>query len=57
MNRWKEELLNDLLDYVIDEQGVLWTVQWLLDSGFTEEQLIKLGFAHEDIVNANKEDE
>lgn len=54
MESWKEEMLNELLDLLIDMNGVLWTVTWLLDSGFTEEQLIKMNFAHEDIIKCKQ---
>jgi len=55
MENWKEKALDGLLDFLIGMCGVSGAIAWLLDEDLTEEQVIELGFTHEDIVEAIEE--
>lgn len=56
METWKEKMLDELLDFLIEMNGVQWTIDWLLDSGYTKEQLIELNFAPEDVESEEGEE-
>ena len=57
MEKKKQELLNKLLDDRCEMYGVINTIQYLLDDGFTEKEIEKLGFDENDIfVAVNAED-
>lgn len=44
MKNYKEQLLDRLIDELIDQFGINWTIQYMMDFGLTQEQLIELGF-------------
>ena len=57
MEKKKQELLDDLLNDRCDMYGVINTIQYLLDKGFSEKEIKKLGFDENDIfVAVNAED-
>lgn len=43
------DLMNMLLDDMIDMYGVRWTINYLLDSGYTDDEIVELGFEQMDI--------
>lgn len=49
MKNYKKKLLDRLIDELIDQYGINWTIQYLMDFGLTQEQLIELGFEQIDI--------
>ena len=49
MKNYKEQLLDRLIDELIDLHGIDWTIQYLVDFGLTQEQLIELKFDQIDI--------
>ena len=49
MENYKEQLLDRLIDELIEQYGINWTIQYLIDFGLTQEQLIELGFEQIDI--------
>lgn len=53
--RWKESLLDELLDFMINLFDVTWAIEWLIDSGYSKNQIIELGFADVDIDEIIKE--
>jgi hypothetical protein len=42
-------LTDILLDYMTEVKGIRETIAFLMDSGFTREELIDLGFGEDDI--------
>ena len=56
MKKWKIALLDELLDCLIELNGVKWTIEWLLDNGYTREQLIELLFNPDDITEVEREE-
>jgi hypothetical protein len=42
-------LTDVLLDYMTEVKGIRETIAFLMDSGFTREELIDLGFGEDDI--------
>lgn len=49
MENYKGQLLDRLIDEFIDQFGINWTIQYMMDFGLTQEQLIELGFDQIDI--------
>jgi hypothetical protein len=47
-----EGLANDLINATIEWYGLDWTIDWLLKSGYTEEEVIAIGFAPEEVEAA-----
>jgi uncharacterized protein YjiS (DUF1127 family) len=45
----KTILMNELIDWMIEMEDVAWTIKWILDCGFSEEELEDLGFDRIDI--------
>lgn len=57
MKNYKEQLLDRLIDELIDQFGINWTIQYMMDFGLTQEQLIELGFDKIDIDFARSIDQ
>lgn len=49
MENYKEKLLDRLIDELIEQYGINWTIQYLMDFGLKQKQLIELGFDQIDI--------
>lgn len=47
-----EGLANDLINATIEWYGLHWTIDWLLKSGYTEEEVVAIGFAPEEVAEA-----
>ena len=54
MKNYQEQLLDRLIDDLIDQYGINWMIQYLMDFGLTQEQLIELGFDQIDIDFATR---
>lgn len=54
-NKLNEQVANVCLDWILEAEGYSYTVGLLIRNGFTEEEILYLGFEKEDIENA-KED-
>ena len=55
MESWKERLLDELIDLIIDWESCNWMVEYLLDHEYTEEQLLELNFDEIDIQTVKEE--
>ncbi len=49
MENYIDKLLDYLIDELIEQHGINWTIQHLMDFGLTQEQLIELKFDQIDI--------
>lgn len=47
------QLVNVLLDKLVDTEGLIDTIVWLILMGYTLDELTYLGFTHQDINLAN----
>jgi len=57
MKNYQEQLLDRLIDDFIDQYGINLMIQYLMDFGLTQEQLIELGFDQIDIDFARSIDQ
>ena len=46
------ELANDLIDRMVTVEGVHYTIRYLVDFGFTQDELISMNFLAEEIIEA-----
>jgi len=49
-----QRVADTLLDFLCDLYGITWTIQYLMDSGFSDEQILRLGFQKCDIEDAKE---
>lgn len=43
------DLMNRLLDDMVEMYGYRWTINYLLDFGYTDDEIVGLGFEQRDI--------
>lgn len=54
-NKLNEQVANVCLDWMLDNEGYSYTIGLLINKGFTDKEILSLGFDKEDIDNARED--